>query len=146
MGQHLDDTPLTKPAKLAHHLYALRSSYWSAQRHALPGWQKRLYQSDPTPLSPPAGLLHFMKNGDCNNSLKMLTTFNDADAGELTMLDKIFGFDDNTVMAATGLDQVGCTMMLGFHGSLTSAICGWQAPHHPPTRDYTIALPWPLHA
>ena len=53
-----------------------------------------------------------MKNGDCNNSLKMLTTFNDADAGELTMLDKIFGFDDNTVMAATGLDQVRYSIML----------------------------------
>ena len=43
---------------------------------------------------------------DCTQPLKMLTVFNNIDAGELTMLDKILGFPMDVVLASTGLDEV----------------------------------------
>ena len=49
-----------------------------------------------------------MKNNNCTNTLTMLTVFNNVDAGELTMLDKILRFPDAAVLAASGLNQVGC--------------------------------------
>ena len=56
----------------------------------------------------PCSLLHTMRNMDCTKPLKMLTVFNNVDAGELTMLDKILGFPMDVVLASTGLDKV-CT-------------------------------------
>lgn len=47
-----------------------------------------------------------MKNNNCTANLKMLTVFNNADSGELTLLDKILGFNTATALAATGLDEV----------------------------------------
>ena len=54
----------------------------------------------------PCSLLHTMRNMDCTQPLKMLTVFNNVDAGELTMLDKILGFPMDVVLASTGLDEV----------------------------------------
>ena len=73
------------------------------------------------------GLLHFMTNRNCTSPLKMLTTFNNADAGELTMLDKIFGFDAQAVQAATGLNLVSCWLLL-HPCSLTLCSCPYQNP------------------
>ncbi|KAK9816864.1 hypothetical protein WJX72_006281 [[Myrmecia] bisecta] len=53
----------------------------------------------------PQGLLHYMKNNQCNQTLTMLTVFNNVDPGELVMLDKILAFPDATVRASSGLDQ-----------------------------------------
>jgi len=63
----------------------------------------------------PQGLLHYMKNNNCTNTLTMLTVFNNVDAGELTMLDKILRFPDAAVLAASGLNQ---TMLNAFRANL----------------------------
>ena len=58
-----------------------------------------------------------MKNNNCTDNLKMLTVFNNVDAGELTMLDKILGFPTPTVLASTGLDSVGSANLYGWFTS-----------------------------
>ena len=58
-----------------------------------------------------------MRNMDCTKPLKMLTVFNNIDAGELTMLDKILGFPMDVVLASTGLDEV-CAPFAPFRPNL----------------------------
>lgn len=41
----------------------------------------------------------------------MLTVFNNVDAGELTLLDKILAFPEQNVLASTGLDEASYSLL-----------------------------------
>lgn len=58
-----------------------------------------------------AGLIHYMKNNNCTSPLQMLTVFNNVDAGELTLLDKILAFPEQNVLASTGLDEASYSLL-----------------------------------